>query len=120
MFNDKILTCRDCGQEFVFSASEQEFFAEKGFTNEPGRCPQCRAEKRLRIVLQADITITVKNGKCSLPPVLHVERKPQFRFDRLVRSRYIVGIASIPPRVTIGRHPYIKTSQVKPRRFFLF
>ncbi|MCB8816881.1 MULTISPECIES: zinc-ribbon domain containing protein [Desulfosporosinus] len=46
MFNDKILTCRDCGQEFVFSASEQEFFAEKGFTNEPGRCPQCRAEKK--------------------------------------------------------------------------
>lgn len=46
MFNDKILTCRDCGQEFVFSASEQEFFAEKGFTNEPGRCPQCRAAKK--------------------------------------------------------------------------
>ena len=46
MFDDKILTCRDCGQEFVFSASEQEFFAEKGFTNEPGRCPQCRAAKK--------------------------------------------------------------------------
>lgn len=46
MFNDKILTCRDCGQEFVFSASEQEFFAEKGFTNDPGRCPQCRAAKK--------------------------------------------------------------------------
>ena len=46
MFDDKVLTCRDCGQEFVFSASEQEFFAEKGFTNEPGRCPQCRAAKK--------------------------------------------------------------------------
>ncbi len=46
MFEDKILTCRDCGQEFVFSASEQEFFAEKGFTNEPGRCPACRAAKK--------------------------------------------------------------------------
>lgn len=46
MFNDKTLTCRDCGQEFAFSASEQEFFAEKGFTNEPGRCPSCRAAKK--------------------------------------------------------------------------
>ncbi|MDR3601729.1 MAG: zinc-ribbon domain containing protein [Desulfosporosinus sp.] len=46
MFTDKVLTCRDCGQEFVFSASEQDFFAEKGFTNEPGRCPVCRAAKK--------------------------------------------------------------------------
>ena len=46
MFSDKVLTCRDCGREFVFSASEQEFFAEKGFTNEPGRCPECRAAKK--------------------------------------------------------------------------
>ncbi|ATW26057.1 zinc-ribbon domain containing protein [Candidatus Formimonas warabiya] len=46
MFNDKVLVCKDCGNEFTFSASEQEFFAEKGFTNEPGRCPQCRAAKK--------------------------------------------------------------------------
>ena len=43
---DKTLTCRDCGAEFVFSAAEQEFYAEKGFTNEPGRCPACRATRR--------------------------------------------------------------------------
>lgn len=48
MFQDKTLTCRDCGQEFTFSASEQEFYAEKGFTNEPGRCPQCRAARKQR------------------------------------------------------------------------
>lgn len=46
MFEDKILTCKDCGAEFTFSASEQEFYAEKGFTNEPGRCPACRAAKK--------------------------------------------------------------------------
>ncbi len=46
MFQDKILTCRDCGQEFTFSVSEQEFYAEKGFTNEPGRCPDCRAKRK--------------------------------------------------------------------------
>lgn len=43
---DKTLTCRDCGAEFIFSVSEQEFFAEKGFTNEPGRCPTCRAARK--------------------------------------------------------------------------
>ncbi|MCL5256957.1 MAG: zinc-ribbon domain containing protein [Chloroflexi bacterium] len=43
---DKTLTCRDCGQEFVFTASEQEFFAQKGFTNEPSRCPECRAARK--------------------------------------------------------------------------
>ncbi|EGO63999.1 zinc-ribbon domain containing protein [Acetonema longum] len=46
MTEDKTLTCRDCGAEFVFSASEQEFYASKGFTNEPGRCPSCRAARK--------------------------------------------------------------------------
>ena len=46
MFNDKVLSCKDCGRDFEFSASEQEFYAEKGFTNEPGRCPECRAAKK--------------------------------------------------------------------------
>ena len=46
MFQDKTLTCRDCGTEFVFSASEQQFFAEKGFTNEPQRCKACRDARK--------------------------------------------------------------------------
>ena len=45
MYTDKPLTCRDCGQSFVFTAGEQEFFASKGFTNEPGRCTECRASR---------------------------------------------------------------------------
>lgn len=48
MYQDRYLTCRDCGAEFLFSASEQEFFAEKGFTNDPGRCPECRAVRKQR------------------------------------------------------------------------
>ena len=43
---DKTLKCLDCGADFIFSASEQEFFAAKGFTNEPGRCPDCRAARK--------------------------------------------------------------------------
>jgi CxxC-x17-CxxC domain-containing protein len=45
-FSDRSLTCRDCNVEFVFSAGEQAFFAEKGLANEPQRCPQCRANRR--------------------------------------------------------------------------
>ncbi|HLI52300.1 MAG TPA: zinc-ribbon domain containing protein [Thermomicrobiaceae bacterium] len=47
-FVDKTLTCRDCGQEFVFTAGEQQFYAEKGFTNEPRRCPDCRRNAKQR------------------------------------------------------------------------
>ena len=42
MYQDKTLACRDCGQEFTFTAGEQEFYAEKGFQNEPTRCKECR------------------------------------------------------------------------------
>ncbi len=45
-FADKSLTCVECGSEFVFTAGEQEFHAQKGFTNEPRRCPSCRAARR--------------------------------------------------------------------------
>jgi CxxC-x17-CxxC domain-containing protein len=45
-FQDKTLTCKDCGEEFVFTAGEQEFYAEKGFENEPGRCRECRAARK--------------------------------------------------------------------------
>lgn len=46
MFQDKVLSCKDCGKEFVFSANEQEFYASKGFENEPGRCPECRSARK--------------------------------------------------------------------------
>ena len=46
MYNDKTLVCKDCGQEFTFTAREQEFYAEKGFTNEPQRCKTCRDARK--------------------------------------------------------------------------
>jgi len=45
-FVEKSLQCSDCGTSFTFSAEEQEFFAKKGYTNEPKRCPSCREAKR--------------------------------------------------------------------------
>ncbi len=45
-YQDKSLTCRDCGAEFQFSGGEQEFYASKGLMNEPSRCPTCRATRK--------------------------------------------------------------------------
>lgn len=46
MYSDKVLNCKECGVEFTFTTSEQEFYHEKGFTNEPGRCPECRSARK--------------------------------------------------------------------------
>ena len=43
---DKTIVCNDCGKEFVFSVGEQEFFKEKGFENDPVRCPECRKARK--------------------------------------------------------------------------
>ena len=45
-FQDKSLQCSDCGVTFTFSVEEQEFFASKGYTNEPKRCPACRQARK--------------------------------------------------------------------------
>ena len=45
-FEDKTLVCRDCGQQFTFTAGEQEFYESRGLLNEPGRCPDCRRDRR--------------------------------------------------------------------------
>lgn len=46
MYQDEKLICEDCGSEFVFTAGEQEFYAEKGLVNKPKRCPECRKSRR--------------------------------------------------------------------------
>lgn len=49
MYQDRSLHCRDCAEEFTFSAGEQAFYASKSLVNDPQRCPSCRAAaKRAR------------------------------------------------------------------------
>jgi CxxC-x17-CxxC domain-containing protein len=45
VYSDKVMTCADCSQDFVFTARDQEFYADRGFT-EPRRCPSCRASRK--------------------------------------------------------------------------
>ena len=46
VFQDRDLTCVECNQTFVFSADDQQYHADKGYTNEPKRCPPCREARR--------------------------------------------------------------------------
>ena len=46
MYEDKKLVCVECGKEFDFTASEQQFYHDHGFENEPKRCPDCRAARK--------------------------------------------------------------------------
>src|SRR2546423_6232675 len=43
---DQTLYCRDCNEEFTFTVGEQEFYASRGLTNSPSRCPSCRAARK--------------------------------------------------------------------------
>ena len=60
MYSDKTLTCKECGVEFTFSASEQEFYAEKGFQNEPARAAPNAVKEE-----DAPETMTEAKEKCS-------------------------------------------------------
>ena len=70
MFEDKTLVCKECGNEFVFTAGEQEFYAEKGFENEPQRCKPCRdarknAAKANRVMF--DAVCVACGAACKVP-----------------------------------------------------
>ena len=44
-FQDKVLKCIDCGNDFIFTAGEQLFFHDKQFKNEPKRCKSCKGKR---------------------------------------------------------------------------
>ena len=47
-FQDKSLRCVDCSNEFIWTAGEQQFFADKNFKNEPKRCKACKGKRAAR------------------------------------------------------------------------
>ena len=70
MYQDETLKCRDCGNEFVFTAGEQEFYAQRGFENKPSRCKDCRAAKKnaQKTVREMFAAVCVECGKeCQVP-----------------------------------------------------
>ena len=68
MYEDKTLICRDCGAEFVFTAGEQAFYAEKGFQNEPSRCKACRDARKANGGARRDDCTTRSARSAANPP----------------------------------------------------
>lgn len=77
-FQDQTLTCRDCGKPFVFTARDQQFYADKGFTNTPTRCKDCRLNKKKVAEQKATQTIfKITCKKCGKVGEMATEpRKP--------------------------------------------
>ena len=60
---DQTLPCRDCGKQFTWTVGEQEFYQQKGFTNPPSRCPDCRKNKKQQMYQNRQM-FTVKCANC--------------------------------------------------------
>lgn len=83
MYEDRTLVCNECGEEFVFTAGEQEFYAEKGFTNDPKKCKKCRdARKNGGRAEREYFTATCANcGKEARVPFRPREDRPVYCSD---------------------------------------
>jgi len=70
MYEDKTLVCKDCGNEFVFTAGEQAFYAEKGFMNEPTRCKACRDARKASRNTATGETYETVCAECGKPAIV--------------------------------------------------
>lgn len=96
---DRVLECKTCGKEFIFSASEQEFFASKGLTNEPSKCKDCRRrardEKTARVAMVkcthcgkvAQVTFTVTYPETLLCDDCFNNLKPKSHIEDIVHGQ---------------------------------
>ncbi len=93
MYEDKTLQCRECGQAFVFTAGEQEFYQQKGLLNEPGRCPECRQRRRQqqgaaeRAPREMHTIVCAECGREDQVPFLPRNDKPVYCSDCYERVR---------------------------------
>ncbi len=68
---DKIITCKDCGEDFIFTVREQDFYVQKGFTNDPTRCAPCRAARKQgqpRVTNEVNVATPRRDNYNSRPP----------------------------------------------------
>jgi len=98
-FKDKVLRCIDCGEEFVFSAGEQIFFADKGLKNQPKRCKGCKAKKNERIASS----------------IGYAQSMPRERVEVSVRCAMCAVETTVPFRPTQGRPVYCRDCFLKMR-----
>ena len=121
MYEDKTLVCKECGNEFVFTAGEQEFYAERGFQNEPQRCKACR-DARKNAALHRCLRCLRRRGEGSLRAQVRSSRLLQrllrqdegaglshcFDFSESDRLRTVAFLRSVPVvRVRIERMRHV-------------
>ena len=89
MYQDKTLVCKDCGQEFVFTAGEQEFYASRGFENEPQRCKSCRDARKNapRGERQMYVATCAVCGKVARVPFQPREDRPVYCSDCFAKMK---------------------------------
>lgn len=80
MYEDKVLVCKECNNEFVFTAGEQEFYAEKGFVNEPQRCKACRDKRKAAAKAPREMhdAVCAQCGKACQVPFEPKEDRPVY------------------------------------------
>jgi len=78
MYQDKTLVCKDCGAEFIFSAGEQEFYAEKGFNNDPIRCKECRIKRKNKNTREMYEVTCADCGKIAKVPFMPRNDRPVY------------------------------------------
>ncbi len=96
-FQEKSIVCFDCGATFNFTVEEQEFFATKGYTNEPKRCPSCvRQENRTRVILSTATAATPRlhHGRCIPWSAPSAARIPKYPFRPQAADRFTAVTAT--------------------------
>jgi len=99
-YKDKVITCVDCAEEFVFTAGEQLFFADKGLKNDPKRCKGCKSKKNERIAA---------NMASFGQPF------PRERVEVMVRCALCAVETTVPFRPTQGRPVYCRDCFLRMR-----
>ena len=81
-FQDRTLTCIDCGADFIFTAGEQNFFHDKAFKNEPKRCKACKSKRQGGVAAGGGRTETTTNcsqcGRETTVPFKPTQGRPVF------------------------------------------
>ena len=97
MFEDKTLVCKDCGKEFVWTAGEQEFYASRGFENQPQRCKACRDARKnaVRGERQMFDAVCASCGKACKVPFQPREDRPVY--CRRVLRQDEAELRNLPP-----------------------
>ncbi len=90
-YQDRVLKCSECDAEFIFTAGEQMFFADKGFKNEPKRCKTCKAKRAITSGQNNGVPAERETRK---QPAHNAGRKPRFLSSRRRDGPSTAGNAS--------------------------